>query len=347
MHDKLTVTYDKRKRRSTLMKELRVLQDPGTDDECINASFSRLHNDNGNRIIHWDSLKSLVCTNVKCKHCDGEVTLTECTTGIATVVNLTCNNCKIKHNNNSKKTDYEKLGFRKNSVESFAINCQLVLALMQTGCGAAEAATLLTFLDMPHSSTFQKCSFRRIQLAIRSSIKKITNEAMEKAREDEIRCTLGEEKLVAYKNKLLTPEEVPLTVSYDMGWNKRSSGNKYDSISGHGFIMGGNTKKILNHRCLSKCCSLCDTKNLRNNKEPPPHECPKNHQGSSKSMKCEAIFQMVKESFYDHRFTISTIISDDDSTMKSNLKHSYSKLIEAGKMTRSEWPKTKQKLREK
>ena len=58
-------------------------------------------------------------------------------------------------------------------------------------------------------------------------------------------------------------------------------------------------------------------------------------------MECEAIFRIVKESFYDHKFTISTIISDDDSTMKSNLKHSYSKLIEAGKMTIGEWPKIK------
>ena len=97
---------------------------------------------------------------------------------------------------------------------------------------------------MPHSSTFQKNSFRRIQLAMRPSIKTISNQATEKARDGKISCILGKEKLIAYKNKLLTPEEVPLTVSYDMGWNKRSSGNKYDSISGHGFIMGGNTKKI-------------------------------------------------------------------------------------------------------
>ena len=30
--------------------------------------------------------------------------------------------------------------------------------------------------------------------------------------------------------------EVQLVVMYDMGWNKRSSGHKYDSISGHGFL---------------------------------------------------------------------------------------------------------------
>ena len=92
-----------------------------------------------------------------------------------------------------------------------------MLALMQTGCGAAEASTLLTFLDLPHSHTFQKSSFRRIQLAIRNSIKLLSDEAMQKARDEEIEILLGEEKFQKYKNKELTAEEVPLTVSYDMG----------------------------------------------------------------------------------------------------------------------------------
>ena len=36
-------------------------------------------------------------------------------------------------------------------------------------------------------------------------------------------------------------EKVGLTVSYDMGWNKCSSGNRYDSLSGHAFIIGAYT----------------------------------------------------------------------------------------------------------
>ena len=92
---------------------------------------------------------------------------------------------------------------------------------MQTGCGAEEASTLLTFLDLPHSHTFQKNSFRRLQLAIRSTIKTLPDEAMQIARDEEIIGSLGKEKFDAYENNLLTPEEVSLTVSYDMGWNKR------------------------------------------------------------------------------------------------------------------------------
>ena len=37
-----------------------------------------------------------------------------------------------------------------------------------------------------------------------------------------------------------------LTVSYDMGWQRRSGGRVYDSISGHGFLIGCRSKKVIN-----------------------------------------------------------------------------------------------------
>ena len=40
-------------------------------------------------------------------------------------------------------------------------------------------------------------------------------------------------------------KNVGLTVSFDMTWQKRGSGNRYDSISGHGIMIGGITKKVL------------------------------------------------------------------------------------------------------
>ena len=30
---------------------------------------------------------------------------------------------------------------------------------------------------------------------------------------------------------------IPVEVSFDMGWQKRSSGRVYDSLSGHGFLL--------------------------------------------------------------------------------------------------------------
>lgn len=57
-------------------------------------------------------------------------------------------------------------------------------------------------------------------------------------------------------------------------------------------------------------------------------------------METEAIFQMVLEASYEQGYTIATIISDDDSTMKSNLKHSYKEMVRLGQMSVENWPKT-------
>ena len=62
---------------------------------------------------------------------------------------------------------------------------------------------------------------------------------IEKEKSGEIKSRL----INALKNKQLDKKYVPLTVCYDMGWNKRSTGTRYDSISGHGIMVGGYSKK--------------------------------------------------------------------------------------------------------
>ncbi len=100
--------------------------------------------------------------------------------------------------------------------------------MIQMGCGSTETGTLLTYLDLPNAHTFHRISFSRILLAMRPKIKNITNLCMQEGRDEEIRETIGEESYQKYKEGKLNPEEVSLIVMYDyMGWNKRSSGNKY------------------------------------------------------------------------------------------------------------------------
>ena len=216
-------------------------------------------NDSGNRLIHWDSLESMIQSNTKCTHCGSTVCLKENTIGIATSVQLTCTNrrCCLNVTNKLNRTNYSEYNCRPNSNESFAINVQLVLSLLQMGGGSTEAGVLLTFLDLPNSQTFHTKTFTKIMTPIRPEIKKITDLCMQEARDEEIKETIGEELFERYKNGDLSSSEVQLVVMYDMGWNKRSSGHKYDSISGHGFLLGGNTRKIMNFRCMSKYCKKC------------------------------------------------------------------------------------------
>ena len=112
-----------------------------------------------------------------------------------------------------------------------------------------------------------------------------------------------------------------------MGWNKRSSGNRYDSNSGHAFIIGALSGKVICMRVYSKTCRICQYAN-KNQTIATAHECPKNYEGASKSMEVQSILEMTIELWDDHNVCLAVICSDDDSTMKARIKHSFKEKIE-------------------
>ena len=57
--------------------------------------------------------------------------------------------------------------------------------------------------------------------------------------------------------------KVKLTVTYDMGWKNRSSGRKFDSSSGHAFIIGGISKGVIGMVLYSKDFQKCGTADNR------------------------------------------------------------------------------------
>jgi len=48
-----------------------------------------------------------------------------------------------------------------------------------------------------------------------------------------------------------------LTCCFYMGWQWRASGHNYNSMSGHAFLVGANSNKILMRVCYSKACCSC------------------------------------------------------------------------------------------
>ena len=152
--------------------------------------------DSGNRLVHWDSLKELLCTNLVCKKCGADVHVSEITIGIATQVSVACKgrHCNMKGNNKVRRTSDKNKDIRPNSSASFAINCQFVLALMQTGSGSTEAGTMVSYLNLPNSSTFQSTTFYRIQESIRPAIVKLSEKSIVEAREEEVLAAVGKEK---------------------------------------------------------------------------------------------------------------------------------------------------------
>ena len=111
-------------------------------------------------------------------------------------------------------------------------------------------------------------------------------------------------------------------MTYGIGWQKRSFGGRYDSSCGHAFIIGERSKGIIGMVLYSKAFRKCDAVEKRR-EEAEEHECPKNFEGSSKSMEASAILKMVEDAFYNRFFIIDVIVSDDDSTMRAVLKHPY------------------------
>jgi len=98
-------------------------------------------------------------------------------------------------------------------------------------------------------------------------------------------------------------------------------------------------------KVLSKECSKCKAER-RNNTPVQKHECPENYSGSSKSIKVQAIYEMAVEAWESGSHAFGTIVSNNNTTMKAQLKHLFKCLIEARKMNKTDWPRKKRRSEE-
>ena len=88
--------------------------------------------------------------------------------------------------------------------------------------------------------------------------------AIEQALQEEIKDTLEHNNQsycdwCALSDEDKKKNKVKLTVQYDMGWQKRSSGRRYDSSSGHAFIIGGRKNRIIGMVLYSKAFRKSDS----------------------------------------------------------------------------------------
>ena len=116
-----------------------------------------------------------------------------------------------------------------------------------------------------------------------------------------------------------------LTVSYDIGWSKRTSGSTYNSLSGHGFLVGAHSRKIVNAQVTSKECSTCSSAETRG-VETPEHDCPRNYKGSSKGMEAHGALSLVKklDKSSNSKLYVEAFVTDDDTSIRSLLSHDLS-----------------------
>ena len=117
------------------------------------------------------------------------------------------------------------------------------MGAFESGIGVSNMTQLLSFIDIPNVKTRHQRFFKNMETAIGKYLRKLAVKSMEDGIDEEVRLTLNDvSKYTQYKNQNLT---VALTVSFDMSLIKQSSGNKYDSISGHDLKIGVLSDKIL------------------------------------------------------------------------------------------------------
>ena len=173
-------------------------------------------------------------------------------------------------------------------------------------------------LNLPWQG-FEKKTSTKIEANVGMAERLVRDQEIEEALQEEIKDTLERNnqsygEWCAQTDNEKNNNKVKLTVTYDMGWQKISSWRRYDSSSGHAFIIGARIKGIIGMVLYSKACRKCDAaEKIR--EEAEEHECPKNFKGGLKSMQASVIVKMVEDAFYNRFFIIDVIVSDDDSTM--------------------------------
>ena len=292
-----------------------------------------------NIIVNNHDISSFIESNLSCKECAKEgknssVRLRNDTYGLATVLTIECCSLPYQHKyqlipqqiKNKQQHEQQNNIQCINDVSNYNINLRAVMGMQYSGLGVGDLDHLCGFLGLRSISSW---SWRKLEVSIGYSERYVCDEI--------VNNNLLAEIAASPKDEAGKPI---ITASYDFGWEKRSSGNRYDSLSGRGAVIGAYTRKVLCYVVKAKKCSVCMSA-ARKNIEPPAHYCVKNHEGSSKSMEGAAAVELLSVMAKDKEAPVRIIIGDDDSTFRANIRHSYQAKIHAGTMTMAEWPKTK------
>jgi hypothetical protein len=257
------------------------------------------------------------------------ISVTDVNHGLATELSFTCDRCALlgkgkkgtwKNHCTTAQQSKEICNdtLTKSDICQYNINVRFCYALQLMGIGGEHAATLAAFLDLPDAHKWNR-QVSILERFTHPTINKVRMYAEQMGTDEEINATLNSPDYPI--DQELLEAEVPLhrvRASYDMGWQVRSSGNKYASPTGHGLLLGAITRKVMDSVTYNKKCATC-TKSKDGKQK--PHNCVKNYEGSSKSMEAAGLVQMLNRMPTEKHVSIATIVSDDDSNARSKAQH--------------------------
>ena len=222
----------------------------------------------------------------------------------------------------------------------YSSNILFVLSFLSSGDGGKEAERFLGLLGLHNSTSMEKRSFSIIESRLSPVIKELDDEILLENLHAAVKIyydgafqggvplhELWLEQVENPESNILAEEDYPdIGVSADMAWQKRSSGHRYDSNSGHATLVEWKTRKVVEVDIRSKICNVCKAHSRHEVLFPgtpvKEHNCQINHTGSSGSMEPISILEMVK-SLHSKKFVnVTKIVTDDDSSIKAKLKWS-------------------------
>jgi hypothetical protein len=280
-------------------------------------------------LVRWSQLVQFLQSSFICKCGKPIVQLERRTIGIATEIDFCCRSCHNKgavladrrnHVEDNAESNFIR---RERRVDSYEMNWRLVMATQLMGESQVGGSIISMFLDLSREAFRNSWSPMEDLLGV---------EQREIGRQC---CNLNLMKETMGREGVLTADgtvKYPIHVSYDMGWQK--SAKTYDSLTGHGLMIGNRTKAVVAYQNYSKACGACEihSKKMQKDKTPdlpaPSHLCPKNHTGSSKGMEAKAALDCVNKVWTHDEIAafIELICIDDDASTKAYLCHSFFEL---------------------
>ena len=242
-----------------LQKQMTCLCAPNTEvDSFIDFCCAQ-----GNNQITYETMKQLKKDwhmSKKKKSRKPHISIQVQSIGTEPVITVRCKKCnksKCVDNQISRYhgTNYNGTKGNNENCSWYTSNLNLVLGTLASGLGASDVSTFVSYLGLPNLQSFSRTQFHRIELLIGKFLRIVANESMQTALDLEVHNTLKNKgiKIKQWRTYLCA---IALTVSYDMGWSKRSSGRRYDSLSGHAFLIGCLSRKIKMVQVTSKACSV-------------------------------------------------------------------------------------------
>ena len=150
---------------------------------------------------------------------------------------------------------------KRRKVVSYSLNTMLYLPLMMNGCGAKEHHNITSMLGLPSPKSTTK-RYNQMMHSLYDKIIDAGTFSVELALNEEIQAQYkydnANSNISTWQLFILTNANyiIGLKVSYDMAWNKRSSGRRYDTLSGHGLFFDsksnwcGNEIQTVLHMCF-------------------------------------------------------------------------------------------------